>query len=171
MTVQERPIFGRVELQRLTAGNWATLGIADATALTIRRGGTRTGLGVKTDVGLMSFQLLDAHDPIQGGNISPAQEVRAVSIAHGDTLPPIFTGRVVDVAAAYPLNKSTGKIRPRTTVTVADAVQVHGTTPRYGVTIASGFETFEARITRLASSALAPIDPPVEGAPREVYAL
>lgn len=82
---------------------------------------------------------------------------------------PLFTGRVVDVKSTYPLNKATGKERTSVVVTVADAVNVHGGTMRYGVQIAEGFETFESRINRLASSALAPIQPPVQGAPREVY--
>lgn len=145
--------------------------VAAATGVQIRRGGTRTGLGVKTDVGLMSFELLDAHDPMTGGTIKPGQEIRGVSRDLAGNLAPIFTGRVVDITTRYPLNKGTGRLRARTIVTVADAVHVHGTTPRYGVSLAAGFETFESRIARLAGSALAPIDPPVEGAPREVYAL
>ena len=142
-----------------------------ATRITARRGGARTGLGVKTDVGLLTFELLDSEDPMRGGTFQPGQEVRAVSRDRAGNLADLFTGRVVDVASAYPLNKSTGRQRTVTTVTVADAVKVHGETPRYGVTIAERFETFESRIKRLAGSALAPIDPPVEGAPREVYAL
>ncbi|AYD86260.1 minor tail protein [Microbacterium phage Efeko] len=143
----------------------------DALGITLRRGGARTGLGVKTDVGLMTFQLLDSEDPMRGGTFQPGQAVRAVSRAAGGNLAELFTGRVVDVASAYPLNKGTGRQRAVTTVTVADAVKVHGETPRYGVQIAELFETYESRIRRLAGSALAPIDPPVEGAPREVYAL
>lgn len=86
-----------------------------------------------------------------------------------DNSSPIFTGRVVDVKSTYPLNKATGKERTSVTVTVADAVNIHGGTMRYGVQIAEGFETFESRINRLASSALAPIEPPVQGAPKVVY--
>lgn len=83
---------------------------------------------------------------------------------------PIFTGTVSDIKATYPLDKATGKKRTSVTVEVADAVKVHGTTPRYGAMIgAPYYETFEQRITRLAGSALAPIEPPGIGAPREVY--
>ncbi|UVK63284.1 minor tail protein [Microbacterium phage Upsilon] len=144
--------------------------IAHATNVTIRRGGARTGLGLKTDVGLMTFQLLNAEDPMQGGTFQPGQDLRAVSRDLNGQLRELFTGRVVDVAAGYPLNKATGRQRVVTTVTVADAVKTHGETPRYGVAIPTGFETFEARISRLAGSALAPIEAPTEGAPREVYA-
>lgn len=149
----------------------AAVYVGQALGVTIRRGGARTGLGVKTDVGLMSFQLLDAEDPMQGGTFQPGQTLRAVSRAAGGKFAELFTGRVVDVSSAYPLNKGNGRLRAVTTITVADAVKVHGETPRYGVQIAEQFETYESRIRRLAGSALAPIDPPVEGAPREVYAL
>lgn len=82
---------------------------------------------------------------------------------------PVFTGRVVDVKSTYPLNKATNKERTSVVVTVADAVNIHGSTMRYGIQIAEGFETFESRINRLASTALAPIEAPAQGAPREVY--
>lgn len=164
MTVIERPLFGAVEIVRGTDEF-----IRNATNLTFRRGGVRTGVGVKTDVGIMQFQLLNAEDPLQGGTFEPGQLVQARSRNLAGELVELFTGRVVDVASSYPLNKATGRQRVVVVVTVADAVKVHGETPRYGVTIAEGFETFEARISRLAGSALAPIEPPVEGAPREVY--
>lgn len=145
--------------------------VAAATSMTIRRGGARTGLGLKTDVGLMTFQLLNAEDPMRGGTFQPGQEIRAVSRDLAGRMVELFTGRVVDVAGGYPLDKSNGRQRAVTTVTVADAVKTHGETPRYGVSIATGFETFESRVGRLASSALAPIEAPAEGAPRKVYAL
>ncbi len=164
MTIRERPLFGSVEIRR-----GLDVFIANATNMTLRRGSARTGLGLKTDVGIMTFELLDAEDPMQGGTFQPGQEIRAVSEDLAGELVEIFTGRVLDVGSRYPLNKSTGRQRAITTITVTDAVKVHAETPRYGVTIAAGFETFESRISRLAGSALAPIEPPVEGAPREVY--
>lgn len=85
---------------------------------------------------------------------------------------PIYTGRVVDIDTSYPLNKQTGERRTYTTVTVADSVRVHTTTPRYGVTVPTpGYETFEARIVRLSGSAQAPVVAPTVGGPKEVYAL
>lgn len=136
-----------------------------ATALTIRRGGSRSGLGIKTDVGLMNFRLFNDQDPLDGGTLRPGQSLRAM--VDGS---PIFTGRIAEMDAVYPLNKNTGEQRAFTSVTVADAVKVHATTPRYGAMIGAPFyETFEARIARLATSALAPIDAPAPGAPREVY--
>ena len=167
MTVIERPLFGRVEIQRVEGGQTF---LAAATSCTIRRGGARTGLGLKTDVGLTTFQLLNAEDPMRGGTFQPGQEIRVLSRDLAGELSELFSGRVVDVAGGYPLNKSNGRQRTVTTVTVADAVKTHGETPRYGVAIPTGFETFEARVSRLAGSALAPIEAPAEGAPREVYA-
>lgn len=74
---------------------------------------------------------------------------------------PIFTGTVSNVKAAYPLNKATGEKRTSVTVEVSDAVKQHVNTPRYGAMIgAPYYETFEQRITRLAGSSLAPIEPP-----------
>lgn len=144
--------------------------IGHATNATIRRGGSRTGLGIKTDAGILTFQLLNAHDPLAGGDLQPGQLVRAVSRDGAGYLSELFTGRVVDVASNYVLNKSTGRLRSIVTVTVADAVKIHAETPRYGVQLSAGFETFESRIGRLAGSALAPVEAPAEGAPREVYA-
>jgi len=280
--------------------------IADATRCSIRRGGSRSGLGIKTDVGTMAFTLHNAQDPLNGGAFKSGQTVRAVlkpkadevvysfgfedtnagmggwtanpgteawvtpltaggkalNVWSGDeiaqrtftgltpgqsyavrakvtsysgideynahiavvgtgtgsntttpngvglwaaasyiftatatshiiqlagepdsdllwddiqlyrTYPviPVFTGTVSDVKASYPLDKATGKKRVSVTVEVADAVKIHGTTPRYGAMIGTPYyETFEQRITRLAGSALAPIEPPAIGAPREVY--
>ncbi len=83
----------------------------------------------------------------------------------------IFTGTIVDIAAAYPLDKETGETRSVVQVTVSDAVRVHATTPRYGVTLSTPFfETFEDRIARLALSSQTPVEVPVNDAPREVYA-
>lgn len=164
MTVTERPLFGTVEILRDD-----TELIANATNVSARRGGARTGLGLKTDVGLMQFALLNAQDPMAGGTIQPGQSITLQSLGGDDQLHELFTGRVVDVASSYPIDKGNGEQRAVVIVTVADAVKVHVETPRYGVTIPAGFETFESRITRLAGSALAPIEAPTEGAPREVY--
>lgn len=172
MTVIERPLFGHVEIMRYDDETMqGTTFIRHALQVGIRRGGARTGVGVKTDVGILTFDLLDAEDPLQGGTFVPGQTVMVVSRDRAGYLSALFTGRVADVGAAYPINKGSGRLRSVTRVTVADAVKVHGETPRYGASVAAGFETFEARIQRLATSALAPVEAPVEGAPREVYAL
>lgn len=165
MTITERHLFGDVEILR-----GETELLANATNVTIRRGGRRTGLGVKTDVGILTFALLNAEDPLDGGTIQPGQHIVARSRDRAGEMVEIFTGRVHDVASDYPLDKGTGRQRAVVTITVADAVKVHAETPRFGVSIATGFETFESRISRLAGSALAPIEAPTEGAPREVYA-
>lgn len=145
--------------------------IARGLQMTIRRGGSRTGLGLKIDVGLLTFSLLNSEDPIDGGSIQPGHQIRAVSVDAADELRELFTGRVVDIASTYPLNKATGEQRADVSVTVADAVKTHVETPRYGVSIVGDFETFEARIARLEESALAAVDAPTVGAPRTVYAL
>lgn len=95
-----------------------------------------------------------------------------VELVHVPQPSPIFTGKVSNVDASYPLNKANGKKRTSVTVEVSDAVKQHVTTPRYGVLIgAPFFESFEQRITRLAGSANAPIEPPPVGTPKVVYAL
>lgn len=164
MTITERPLFGSVQIMR---GSSELIG--QATNVSARRGSSRTGLGLKTDVGLLSFTLLNAEDPLAGGTIEPGQTITLESVGVDDELLPLFTGRVVDVASRYPLDKSTGSQRAIVLVTVADAVKVHVETPRYGVTIGANFETFEARLGRLASTSLAPIAAPPAGAPRGVY--
>lgn len=146
--------------------------INHATNLRIRRGGSRSGLGIQTDVGLMSFRLYNDEDPMNAGTYQPGQTIRALATPDVGAPVAIFTGRVVDVDSSYPLNKQTGERRTYTTITVADAVKVHTTTPRYGVVVpAPGFETFEDRIQRLSASAQAAIVAPTVGGPREVYAL
>jgi|GEM_PF-5175506 len=185
----ERPLLGHVDIQtpdyramgftlglsRLgdllgdgTTGQvWRSL-IHDATELQIKRGFIRSGLGLRTDVGLMTFTIQDS-DPLHGGEFQPGQHVRAVALI-GDEPRPLFTGKVADISGAYPLNKSTGELRPRTTITVADAVSIHTQTPRYGAKPPAGLETFEERIARLESSSRSPIEVPPLADPREVYA-
>lgn len=161
---------------------WRTL-IADATGITATRGSSRTGLGLRADVGLMTFTLHEAENPLAGGTLAPGQLVRMiVRLSIPEQIPhwppnwhsravdePVFTGRVADVAAGFPRSKTTGRGYTLTTITVADAVAVHVGTPRYGVRIPDGFETFEDRLARLAVSARAPLAVPTAGAPREVY--
>lgn len=303
--ILERPLFGKVDIQALNDDDeWESL-IPDATLLSIRRGGARDGIAVRTDVGLATFTLKDAQDPMNGGTLRPGQAVRIVSkgavqrpdeivysqsfetdsagwvqgaaassmtrpatfgrtgthhlytpggagvrayrdfaglepgsgytariyalrgngsgsfsvgvtgIGTGTPVPadwdwstfaafgfvassashrielrhsasaniswddftltknawteigdsPIFTGRIAHLNSLYPLNKQTGESRAMIQVTVADAVQIHGSTIRYGVQIEDGFETFEERIGRLASSAQAPVEVPLIGDP------
>lgn len=139
--------------------------IKNATKVSIRRGGTRTGIGTKTDVGIASFTLLNDEDPMQGGTLDIGQTIQIVADSE-----PIFTGRITDIASGYPLVKATGEERTTVNVTVSDAVQIHATTPRYGAMIgAPYYETFEQRATRYAGSSLAPIEPPPVGTPRVVY--
>lgn len=149
-----------------TTYNWTPLS-ADATGITIRRGGSRSGLGVRTDVGLATFTLNDAQDPLNGGVLSPGMPVKVTADSA-----PIFTGRIAFLNSVYPLNKSNGTTRAVTQVTVADAVQIHTATQRYGVDLGEDTdETFEERIARLEASAQAPVDAPVVGAPIERYVL
>lgn len=165
MTITERPLLGSVRIMRASSEL-----IANATNVSARRGSSRTGLGLKTDVGLMSFTLLNAEDPLAGGTIEPGQIITLESVGAANAMSQLFTGRVVDVASRYPLDKSTGAQSAIVMVTVADAVKVHVETPRYGVSVPANFETFEARLGRLAATSLAPIAAPIQGAARGVYA-
>lgn len=166
----ERPLYGHVSIQRQRFEDeeevWDDL-LADATGLTIRRGGARSGLGVKTDVGLATFRLLDAEDPMDEGTLAPGQTVRILCESE-----PIFIGRIAHLNSHYPMNKQTGQSRAFVEVTVADAVQIHGSTMRYGVDLGDDTdETFEERIERLELSANAPVEVPEVGAPIVRYAL
>lgn len=90
-------------------GYWVPY-IADATRCSVRRGGSRSGLGIKTDVGLMSFTLHNAQDPLNGGAFKSGQTVRATvrdivvhpEVGHFEPGPDIITGYqpVVTVPAA-----------------------------------------------------------------------
>lgn len=62
---------------------WTPL-LADATGISIRRGGSRDGLGVRTDVGLCTFTLLDAQDPLDGGVLAPGMPVRVRAGTNGN---------------------------------------------------------------------------------------
>lgn len=162
--ITEYPLFGKVEVLALIADIWVPL-VADATGLSIHRGGVRDGLSVKQDVGLCTFTLLDAHDPMDSGVLKPGLPLKVVT----ESGAPIFAGQIAYLGSTYPLNKATGVTRVYTTVTAADAVQTHVSTPRYGVTSEDGFETFEARIERLALSANAPVAVPDVEDVLEVY--
>jgi len=141
--------------------------VPDALGLLIRRGGVRDGLGVRTDVGLATFRLLDAQDPMDEGTLAPGQTVQVLCDEE-----PIFTGRIAHLNSRYPLNKQTGQSRTYVEVTVADAVQIHGSTMRYGVDLGEDTnETFEERIERLEASAKAPVEVPEVGGPIVRYAL
>jgi hypothetical protein len=185
--ITERPLYGRVDVETpdfdqmgfvldmsilgdslgdgSTEEAWRSL-IDHATNLHIFRGGQRTGVGIKTDVGLATIQLYNAEDPLAGGDIQPGQFIRVT--ADGE---PIFTGRIADIATAYRRNRTTGQLEPFVQVTAADAVQIHTTTPRFGARPPAGFETFEERITRLTQSARTAVDPPPLNDPVEVYTL
>lgn len=316
--INERPLFGKVEIEAWDAveEEWIPW-LANAKWLTVKRGGQRDGLGIKTDVGLLTFQLLDTQDPLDGGTFYPGQPVRVMSLGdvpaydqtfYETTIPtsgntegwtnytgsgfqtstsqaktgtyslrhqtggggagefrrtftgltvgrsytvtvwvyratsggsgarigivggtnssyvtalttwtqithtftasatshivsaqpsqsgsaytywddwkivehvpaglgmkPLFTGRIAHFGSAYPMDKATGKTRTEVTVTVADAVQIHGSTMRYGVDLGVATnETFESRIDRLEESANAPVEVPVVGGPSVRYAL
>lgn len=147
---------------------WRTW-IRNATGITIKRGFVRRGVGLRTDVGIMTFTLKNDQDPMTGGAFQPGQIVRAVQLTDDGPMP-LFTGTITDIGAAYPLDKHAGGIRTETIVTVSDAVLAHTQTMRYGVRIPSGVETFEERITRLEASSRVPVAVPPIGDPREVYA-
>ncbi|TDL43603.1 hypothetical protein [Microbacterium oleivorans] len=172
MTIREVALNNSLRIQvRTGASSWKTLS-QDATQLSITRGAGLDGVTTKTDVGIATFLLKNAEDPMNGGTLLPGQDIRIQGYSPVRGFVAIFTGRIADLSTVYPYNKSDGTSRAMTQVTVADAVKVHVNTMRYGVETGAGvgFETFESRINRLSASAQAPIEVPVIGAPREVYA-
>ena len=135
---------------------WRTW-IRDATQIRIKRGFVRRGIGLRTDVGIMTFTIL-GHDPMRDARFQIGQTLRAVQHAFGGQDAPLFTGTITDVSGTYVLDKQTGELALGTVVTASDAVREHTQTKRYGVRISgSGSEIFEDRIARLEATARTPI--------------
>lgn len=143
---------------------WLTY-ISDATNVSITRGASVKGLVQETDIGIMSFTLLDSEDPMNGGTLVPGDDVRAVAVV-GTITRPIFTGTLWDVEARYELDKNTGQYRNYNRFTATDAVAVHEKTQRNGVRgtteenplLGAFTETFEDRIERLTETSTVPVN-------------
>lgn len=135
---------------------WRTW-IRNATDIRIKRGFVRRGIGLRTDVGIMTFTLHNDQDPMRGGAFQPGQIVRAVQHAFGGKEAALFTGTVTDVKGTYVLDKQTGDLVRGTVVTASDAVLTHTQTKRYGVRVTGGSEIFEDRIARLEATSRIPV--------------
>lgn len=151
----------------IPVSRWRTW-IRHATDITIKRGFVRRGIGLRTDVGIMTFTLRGDQDPLNGGTFAPGQIVRVVQ--HTFLGPrPLFTGTISDVRGTYVLDKQTGEMVTGTIVTASDAVLTHTQTMRYGVRIPSGSETFEERIGRLEATSRVPVAVPPLDTPEGDY--
>ena len=146
---------------------WLTW-IRNATEITIKRGFVRRGIGLRTDVGIMTFTLKNDQDPLTGGTFAPGQLVRAVQQTFIGPRA-LFTGTVTDVRATYVLDKQSGDLTTGTIVTVSDAVLTHSQTMRYGVRISSGSEIFEERIARLEATSRVPLAVPPRNSAAGAY--
>lgn len=136
--------------------DWA----ADATTVSIRRGGDRDGIGVAMTPGLSTVTLYGFSEPDPSAPVFVAdRRLRIVqTLAGGDH--PLYAGRVREVALAYVRPASGGRHVPVTTLTLVDAVADHEQVTRAGALPASGSETFGQRIRRLSASSVAPIEQP-----------
>lgn len=139
--------------------------IEDSTLIHIFRGGTRTGLGLRTDVGLATIVLYNAEDPLDGSTLSPGQAIRITSDGEA-----IFTARIADIASSYRRSPTRGDLTPVVEITANDAVAIHASTMRFGARPPLGYETFEERIQRLLPTARTAVEAPPVNEPVEVYA-
>lgn len=139
-------------------------------ALDISRGGRRSGATNPVEVGTLTATLIDAGDPLEDDTFKPNLRVRVRLREGTDT---VFTGRLVDLATAYLLDKSDGTQNTTVTVAAADAIASHSAVTRHGAVTAGGvgFETWAQRINRLASSAVAAVNPPADDSPIVRYAI
>lgn len=86
---------------------------------------------------------------------------------------PVFTGRARGLRTEYELDKSTGSMDTFVTFSAVDAVSQHANTTRYGAVVeaGAGYETWAARIARLAGSSATPVELPTDDAPIVRYSL
>lgn len=191
--ITETPLLDRLDLQYWNGTTWVSV-IGTCTGVKAVRGGNTDGVGIKTDVGLLTFVFFNDQDPLIGSPLTPGKGMRvwvrptAEEIAYqaSDGVPAtgfaLFTGFVLDVASSYPLNKATNTERTFVTVTAVDAVSLHTQTKRAfvegrGTTAPAGSNliwrpqtTWEERIAKLAPSAQAPVVVPEVRTWRVVYA-
>lgn len=137
----------RVGLDRLVAGatvQWLPA-LCDALNVSVSRGGQRDGLVDSLDVGTLNATFLDAMDPTSDDNVRPNTPVRLVSDDD-----PIYTGVVQDVTMTDDRDG-----HRRVTLTAVDGRASLSNTQRYGAVVEGsvGYESWEARINRLRTSA------------------
>ncbi|APF33388.1 hypothetical protein [Microbacterium paludicola] len=179
----EQPVIKYLDVQYLDAqGAWVSV-IADATTVRANRGGAPDGLTTKNDVGRLTFTLYNAHDPVEMTVMHPGMAVRVIqrAMAGRTEIDPLFTGRIIDQVAVYPMDKSTGQYSTLVTFTAVDAVEVHEKQTKVDGASGRGYyganrtfatlPTFEQRIWELSQRAKAPIALPTFGTRRRVYQL
>lgn len=142
----------------------------DLNSLDVSRGGERSGASSKVEVGTLSAVLINAGDPLAGGELKPNAVVRLRHRVTGDT---VYTGRLVDLSTVYRLDKQTGKTTTVVSFTAADSVRSHQAITRYGAVTAGGvgYETWAQRIIRLSASAVTDVNPPADDSPIVRYAI
>lgn len=63
--IAETPLLDRLDLQYWDGASWVSI-LATATSVKATRGGNTDGVGMKTDVGLLSAVFYNDHDPLIG---------------------------------------------------------------------------------------------------------
>lgn len=127
-------------------------------SVNIIRGGRREGITVRNQPGMLTVALRDFEiDPFAPAFVA-GQPVR-FSAVDGDERHLLFTGTVRDITTEW-LRTAGRRPIPVTTIVAVDAVVQHDATTRYGAMPPAGQETFAERITRLTSTAIAPIEIP-----------
>lgn len=84
-----------------------------------------------------------------------------------------FTGRLVDLATSYRLDKSNGEKTTYVSISATDAVSSHNNSIRPGAYsgIAPYYETWAVRINRLDDSAVTAVNPPADDSPIVRYSI
>lgn len=179
--ITERPVIDFLEFEVLTAGGGFVLGrsfldqndlgegdeelvwltfTGAVTSIGSKRGGKRAGVVNTMDVGTLNITLKDSGDPLDTPDMRPNTPVRLRSKVIDR---PLFTGAISDIDQTFTLDKATGKIITLTTIVAVDAIQSHANTTRSGAIAPGGFERWESRISRLATSSATDVNvPPVE---------
>lgn len=138
------------------AYTWTPL-LPAARMVDIRRGLARDGVTLRSEVGRLTIELVDAFDPTTHPDVHPNARVRVLD----DDGRALFTGTLEDVRIDDPKHG-----RPVTTLTAVDAVRDVANTPRYGAANPHGeHELVRERIMRLLQSSPVAwrVEPDAEG--------
>jgi len=136
---------------------------AKVTNITSRRGGVREGITIRNKPGMLSITLRDTLPDPRNSPYNLDMPMRLcvnVGTVAAPVWHPLFTGRIRDVASQQ-VAMPHGPPEYFTTVTVLDAVASHDEITRYGAMPPTGYESFTARIERLAQSAVEAVEPPI----------
>lgn len=159
--IVEQPVITllRFEVWDYGTRSWRDLK-TKATSITIKRGGSRNGASTTMDVGTLEAVLFGAIDLATETALKPNSPIRVVRL--GTNSGPEFTGTISDIAQTIQLDPTTGTKSTYTSLYAVDAVQSLANTDRFGALSGNGlgYETWPDRITRLAGSALVPVNLP-----------